>query len=233
MYRIFLIAILCFAGVTTVHADDDANAKLFEVHSRLAAKGIAEAQFKLGEMYEEGRGTPRDLVKAREWYEQAAKQGHEEAQRRLNTLGSRKSDDDADKMAQEALLIKRRAEEERQAALTQKREEEERRAAAERKRMEEERDRQVRQRAEDERMRQLQMQKRVDDDQKARQTVLQRKQEEDKAKAAAATQPAMQKPAQSNQPAGGTKSTGKADEQESFETDPCKSAASRFMSTCR
>jgi len=222
MYRILLIAVLCFVAVSA-QADDDANAKLFEVHSRLAAMGSAEAQFKLGEMCEEGRGTPRDLVKAREWYEKAAQQGHEEAKRRLETLGKRKISDDADKMAQEVQLIKKRAEEERQAALTQKREEEDRRIVEERKR-------------EDERTRQVQAQKRMEDEQKAKLAAQQRKQEEEKARASMPPQPVVQKPPQPvplKVPAAATSSATVTDNKdESFESDPCKSAAARFMSTC-
>lgn len=233
MYRICILAIFCLAG-TVVHAADDANAKLFEVHSRLAAKGSAEAQFKLGEMCEDGRGTPRDLEKAREWYEQAAAQGHEEAQRRLATLGKRKAQDDAERMARDALLIQQRAEEERKAAaLAQQREEEERRAAAaERRRADDERQRQARQRDEAE----LQAQRRAEEERTRRGAALQRQQEEERM-AVRTSPPAPQPAPESTQvPQGKGKSTPSASagsSQESFETDPCKGAAARFLSTCR
>jgi TPR repeat protein len=49
----------------------------------LAAKGHADAQYKMGFMYEEGRGVPLDLVQGTNWYRKAAKQGHAVAQRSL------------------------------------------------------------------------------------------------------------------------------------------------------
>ncbi len=49
----------------------------------LAAKGHANAQYKLGFMYEEGRGVPLNFIKAAKWYRKAAEQGHAVAQRSL------------------------------------------------------------------------------------------------------------------------------------------------------
>jgi TPR repeat protein len=49
----------------------------------LAAKGHAGAQYKLGFMYEEGRGVPLNFIKAAKWYRKAAEQGHAVAQRSL------------------------------------------------------------------------------------------------------------------------------------------------------
>jgi TPR repeat protein len=43
----------------------------------LAAQGSASAQNQLGQLYDSGRrGVPQDYAKARQWYEQAAAQGH-------------------------------------------------------------------------------------------------------------------------------------------------------------
>lgn len=222
------MALLGLAG-TVARADEDANTKLFEVHSRLAAKGSSEAQFKLGEMWEEGRGTPLDLAKAREWYTLAAQQGHEEAKKRLTTLGQRQTRDDAARMEREAELGRQRAEEERRNALSQKRDEEQRRAADERQRAEAERE--ARQRTETQRQAQQQAEA-----ERARAAALARKQEEERARAALAAKAAAQTP-----PAAATPAQKPADpavpasatSQESFETDPCKGAAARFMSTCR
>ena len=44
------------------------------------------AQFKLGEMYEQGLAVDRDLDVAKSWYQKAAAQGHEAAQQRLDAL---------------------------------------------------------------------------------------------------------------------------------------------------
>ncbi|MDP3270355.1 tetratricopeptide repeat protein [Limnobacter sp.] len=50
-----------------------------------AEAGDAMAQYKVGVAYDFGKGAPRDVVKAKKWYELAANQGHAEAQ---NSLGS-------------------------------------------------------------------------------------------------------------------------------------------------
>ena len=46
----------------------------------VAEQGDPSAQFRLGLLYENGEGVPRDFATAREWYEQAAAQGEAKAQ---------------------------------------------------------------------------------------------------------------------------------------------------------
>lgn len=46
----------------------------------LAEQGDPSAQFRLGSLYENGDGVPRDFAKARQWYEKAAAQGDAKAQ---------------------------------------------------------------------------------------------------------------------------------------------------------
>jgi uncharacterized protein len=53
---------------------------------RLAERGDAEAQAKLGWMFLTGRGVPQDFYKAAKWYYFAASQGHREAQFQLGLL---------------------------------------------------------------------------------------------------------------------------------------------------
>jgi len=57
-----------------VHAD-----ALFDFQMNQAKKGNAEAQFKVGEMYETGFGVEQDKQQAMNWITQAADQGHETA----------------------------------------------------------------------------------------------------------------------------------------------------------
>ncbi len=52
----------------------------------LAEQGLASAQFKLGLLYDNGLGVPKDDVQARKWYEKAATQGHAEAQVNLGAM---------------------------------------------------------------------------------------------------------------------------------------------------
>ena len=51
-----------------------------------AEQGIADAQFNIGLILEEGRGVKRDSASAAVWYGEAAEQGHEEAQSRLDKM---------------------------------------------------------------------------------------------------------------------------------------------------
>jgi TPR repeat protein len=51
-----------------------------------AEVGHADAQFKLGEMYEYARGVIKNCPEAVHWYTRAAEQGHAEAQYRLGYL---------------------------------------------------------------------------------------------------------------------------------------------------
>jgi len=46
----------------------------------LAEQGDPSAQFRLGSLYENGDGIPRDFAKAHQWYEKAAAQGEAKAQ---------------------------------------------------------------------------------------------------------------------------------------------------------
>lgn len=52
---------------------------LFDFQMKLAQKGNAEAQFKVGEMYETGFGVKEDKAEATNWITKAANQGHETA----------------------------------------------------------------------------------------------------------------------------------------------------------
>ena len=56
---------------------------LFDFQMKLASKGNAEAEFKVGEMYETGFGVEKDKKAAREWINKAAAQGHETANFKL------------------------------------------------------------------------------------------------------------------------------------------------------
>ena len=51
-----------------------------------AEEADASAQFRLGQLYDEGTGVPQDYRQAMEWFEKAAKQGHVGAQVNLGTL---------------------------------------------------------------------------------------------------------------------------------------------------
>jgi flagellar biosynthesis GTPase FlhF len=60
------------------HADG-----LFDFQMKLAEKGNAEAEFKVGEMYETGFGVKQDMKQAEIWITKAAEKGHETANFKL------------------------------------------------------------------------------------------------------------------------------------------------------
>jgi len=66
------------AGVDAYNSGNYATA-LRELRP-LAEQGDPRAQFRLGSLYENGDGVPRDFAKARLWYEKAAAQGEAKAQ---------------------------------------------------------------------------------------------------------------------------------------------------------
>ncbi len=57
-----------------------------------ADKGLAEAQYKLGFMYEKGLGVKQDGVESINWYDKAAEQGHAGAQLKIGNLHYNKRD---------------------------------------------------------------------------------------------------------------------------------------------
>jgi uncharacterized protein len=54
--------------------------------SAAAEQGLAEAEFRLGDIYRAGDSVGEDLAIATAWYEKAAEQGHVEAAGRLREL---------------------------------------------------------------------------------------------------------------------------------------------------
>lgn len=63
--------------------DYDAAAPAFE---ELASQGMVEAQYRLGVMYSQGEGVPRDHAEALAWHRRAAEHGHAQAQTALGIM---------------------------------------------------------------------------------------------------------------------------------------------------
>jgi hypothetical protein len=57
-------------------SSNDVQAGIFDSYLKRAEQGDREAQFIIGQRYEKGIGTERDLAKANEWYTKAAENGH-------------------------------------------------------------------------------------------------------------------------------------------------------------
>jgi len=75
---ILLVLFVFTANVAHTQADT-----LFDFQMKLAKKGNAEAQYKVGEMYETGFGVEENMVEAENWIKKAAGQGHETAEFKL------------------------------------------------------------------------------------------------------------------------------------------------------
>lgn len=78
---LLLLPVLAWADTPIVFSDVSAGVFRFQI--KLAEQGNSEAQYKVGEMYETGKGADKDLGQARDWYTKAAKQGHKKAEYKL------------------------------------------------------------------------------------------------------------------------------------------------------
>lgn len=77
LYTAILLVALTLASAA-IHADDlkAAMTRLFQTQLALANTDSPDAQYFVGEMYENGFGTPRSLDKAFAWYAKAAQNGN-------------------------------------------------------------------------------------------------------------------------------------------------------------
>ena len=86
---LLLASSMCIAAVaenSSTSKSNPADSITTSEVEKLAYRGVAEAQYKLGVMYDIGKGVPKDDAKAVEWYEKAAAQGHAEAQYNLGLI---------------------------------------------------------------------------------------------------------------------------------------------------
>lgn len=72
-----LIPLNLYAAMPFVFSD--VSAGVFRFQMSLAEQGNPEAQYQVGEMYEKGKGVPKDLKKAQSWFEKASAQDHRKA----------------------------------------------------------------------------------------------------------------------------------------------------------
>lgn len=81
---ILLATLSCLSDVSGQEAKAPAPESLNSLRAR-AEKGDASAQFKLGFMYDVGKGVPQDHTEAVRWYRKAADQGDADAQANLGS----------------------------------------------------------------------------------------------------------------------------------------------------
>jgi TPR repeat protein len=75
LLHFMLLAVVVFlTEISGAQAD-----MVFDFQMKLAKKGNAEAQFKVGEMYESGRGVQKNMNEAMKWINKAAAQGNKAA----------------------------------------------------------------------------------------------------------------------------------------------------------
>ena len=74
--RFVLLLLITLAFLLPAIAQADG---LFDFQMKLAKKGNAEAEYKVGEMYETGFGVKEDMTEAMSWITKAANKGHETA----------------------------------------------------------------------------------------------------------------------------------------------------------
>ena len=79
-----LLLALFLTVVPVVNADSELQARIFDYFMTRANKGDRNAQYVVGERYETGLGTAKDIDKAHEWYVKAAAQGHALAKAKLD-----------------------------------------------------------------------------------------------------------------------------------------------------
>ncbi len=100
LYRqlLFLFVALIFSPAVLCSNDDNgAMAQLFHAQQQLAQSNRASAEYYLGEMYENGYGTPQNMDKAFEWYGKAAQQGYAEAKEKILNEDSIRTQNEAAK----------------------------------------------------------------------------------------------------------------------------------------
>ena len=80
----------CFElGTRMVFGDDEVAVDLAQAHvllAKAAAGGVPDAHFRLGKLYHDGAGVPRDYEKALEFYTTAARLGVAEAQHNIGSM---------------------------------------------------------------------------------------------------------------------------------------------------
>lgn len=165
-------SLLLLLGSHAAVAADDMWDGVFAYQKKMADYGNAEAQTKLGEMYEEGHGTAQDFDIALEWYQKAATQGYAPASKKIEQLKLRKQRAIAEAKAEEQRKLAEKARRERERAEQQKAEQE---RIAQEKAEREAAEKAAREKAEQERLA-----KKQEDDKKRQEEEKKRKAEEER-----------------------------------------------------
>jgi len=136
---VFILFISMLSQTGLADGADDGWVKIFNLQSKLAEKGKVKAQYILGEMYELGRGTEKNINAALLWYNKAAENGHHKAPYRIERINQRSKLEALKKTQAEAEIKRREQEQARQLVLQKQkiRAEQSKRQAEEKARIEE------------------------------------------------------------------------------------------------
>lgn len=85
-----IIALTLLSLAVTTQASGSVQSSLYQFQLKMAQKGNTDAEFLVGQMNEEGRGTPKNIDQAIVWYKKAAASGNSEASKRLSELSNKK-----------------------------------------------------------------------------------------------------------------------------------------------
>jgi len=241
------LMVMASLSYNVIAEEKDVWKVIFDFQMKLAKQGNPSAQEKVGEMYEEGRGVKQDYDQARAWYSQAAKQDHKGAKDKLLGLNNRirakrereQQDSDDYRAEQERAIARQKAQQEREAQIKAARLQEARERAA--------REKAARQQATQNRTRLRQtankepkIRKETTGPQQASgrtpvKTSTTRQEEATASKRNADSLSTVNRVRSSEQPIQPTQANKpeKSTQDAGFKSDPCKSKAARFMSTCK
>ncbi len=86
----FLLLLLLVLAVPVARAETDPLVSLFNFQLRMAEGGNVKAMMKVGEMYENGEGTPRNYDKALEMYRRARAKGEANAEAAIRRVEAKR-----------------------------------------------------------------------------------------------------------------------------------------------
>jgi len=248
------LVFLSFLALPPVQAETDPLVSLFNFQLRMAEGGNVKAMMKVGRMYENGEGTPRDYAKALEMYRRAQALGDPGAAAAIRRVEAKRRGKPArakpparKQAAQPASRVATQPAKARQEAARKAAQEKARREAAARKAAQEKarREAAARRAAQEKARREAAARKAAQE--KARREAAARKAAQEKARREAAARRAAQEKADriasantaspTADRAPETRAAPAADaaerETKTFSSDPCKTRAARFLSSCK
>lgn len=126
-----LLTAFVLTVATAAGADDSGGQAVREMQAQLALalQGNVDSQYRIGEMYEQGIGVPRDTAMAYLWYNKAARQGDARARDRIAALDKARDGDSKERERVNAAVRALQQQSEQEAVARQSTREKEKAAA--------------------------------------------------------------------------------------------------------